>query len=331
MVLNARPVRPWNMAASLSMSVGMLFIAETMSKITCDSKRKICIVSKMTSSEPLDSLREAVQRHVDREGLTVWSSRVGVPLGQVRGICDGRLSRGDTIIRLCEALGLEFYVGPPREPENASASGLPADTLSDMEAGARVLNRAISNAGGDPIPDDAWPALALHHGAARPLAEGEDTGPGTEPVNVPQSPVHVGTGAGADGWDSDAAHRVWMSRSWMDRLGVVDRSRCIAMKVDDSSMRPTIRRGSLVMVDRARTERRNGHVYAMSCCGGIIVRRVGLKASGQWRFKTDNERWDNEDWHPSAEIIGEVVWTARNVAPLRKELAIKEGRRHVGG
>ena len=67
----------------------------------------------------LDHLRSAVRQHVEREGLRPLSVRTGVPVGQLRSILQGRAALSTTLERVSSALGLEFYIGPPRKPESA--------------------------------------------------------------------------------------------------------------------------------------------------------------------------------------------------------------------
>ena len=69
----------------------------------------------------LDHLRSAVRLHVEREGLRPLSVRTGVPVGQLRSLLQGRAALSTTLERVSSALGLEFYIGPPRKPGAARA------------------------------------------------------------------------------------------------------------------------------------------------------------------------------------------------------------------
>lgn len=64
----------------------------------------------------LNTLLEIVERCVLNEGLRPFVKRCNnVRLGQVRSVIAGRAPRATTIQALCDALGLEFYVGHPRQ------------------------------------------------------------------------------------------------------------------------------------------------------------------------------------------------------------------------
>ena len=69
----------------------------------------------------LDHLRSAVRLHVKREGLRPLSDRTGIPVGQLRSLLQGRAALSTTLERVASALGLEFYIGPPRAPGAARA------------------------------------------------------------------------------------------------------------------------------------------------------------------------------------------------------------------
>ena len=70
-----------------------------------------------------------MRTHVQREGLRPLSARTGIPVGQLRSLLHGRAALSTTIELASAALGLEFYVGPPRAADSSRiASG--ADTYS---------------------------------------------------------------------------------------------------------------------------------------------------------------------------------------------------------
>ena len=67
----------------------------------------------------MDHLRSSVRSHVRREGLRPLSVRTGIPVGQLRSLMQGRAALSTTLERVSSALGLEFYIGPPRMPDAA--------------------------------------------------------------------------------------------------------------------------------------------------------------------------------------------------------------------
>lgn len=84
------------------------------------------ILSRMTAA--IATLRAAVRREVDAVGLTRWANRIGVPVGQVRSVYDGRDPKSGTLERLCETFGFEFYIGPDRKMAKPKRPTLAAET-----------------------------------------------------------------------------------------------------------------------------------------------------------------------------------------------------------
>ena len=95
-------------------------LSTTLCWLGLDSLRVCRIVLHVTRSG-LDHLRSAVRRHVEREGLRPFSGRTGIPVGQLRSLLQGRAALSTTLERVSAALGLEFYIGPPRKPDAARA------------------------------------------------------------------------------------------------------------------------------------------------------------------------------------------------------------------
>ncbi len=63
----------------------------------------------------LDTLKEALEKCIIQEGLRPFVKRSrAVEIGQVRSVREGRAPTATTIQALCDALGLEFYIGLPR-------------------------------------------------------------------------------------------------------------------------------------------------------------------------------------------------------------------------
>ena len=89
------------------------------------------------------------------------ASRAGLPPRYVQNTLDGKEPRVNRGAEICEALGLEFYIGPPRPKLRSDDSCAPLFIpLPELERSTRSLVRLTSDAGGDSIPDDLWPVLA---------------------------------------------------------------------------------------------------------------------------------------------------------------------------
>lgn len=65
--------------------------------------------------DPLRTLRKAVEKQVEAEGLRPFSLRSGLPLGQVRSILQGHAPNSATIESVSEFFDFEFYIGPKKD------------------------------------------------------------------------------------------------------------------------------------------------------------------------------------------------------------------------
>ena len=65
------------------------------------------------------------------------------------------------------------------------------------------------------------------------------------------------------------------------------------------------------MVDRARTERREGRLYVVRSADGLVVKRA--RRSGDiWILESDHPAWSPTPWPEDALTVGEVRWMVRS-------------------
>ena len=96
----------------------------------------------------------------------------------IRDMQRGHVRSVERLPSLCEVLGLEFYIGPPRWRRVEEGGALPDVPLHALEQSARDLVRLSLLAGGNPIPEDLWPTfLAM---ARRELEVAQEERPGKE-------------------------------------------------------------------------------------------------------------------------------------------------------
>jgi len=81
---------------------------------------------------PVEKLREALVKRVKKEGLRPFSERTGVPLGQIRSVLESRRVNIETVERIAEVIGFEFYVGPPKSENNLRAIRDPSVMLAEL-------------------------------------------------------------------------------------------------------------------------------------------------------------------------------------------------------
>ena len=234
----------------------------------------------------------------------------GLPDRSVRNILDGHEPSIGRASDVAGALGLEFYIGPPRS-ENLPLKAPEGETwlsperLEALESSAQTLNRVVIDAGGDPIPEDLRAALADPGISAEILDL-----PGARQIGVRE--LAAAAGGGALELDETVTGCIAFRRDWLDRHGI-DPTQCTVIGVEGESMEPTLPDGCSILVDRARRRRLVGHVYVVrSPDDGIVVKRLGKDGAGGWLLGSDHPEWDDPvPWPDGANMIGEVRWVAR--------------------
>ena len=134
-----------------------------------------------------------------------------------------------------------------------------------MEMGARSLIRAVVAVGGDPIPEDLWPALDERRGlAALPVlaASAGDAPPPAETANDDDTlmvvfavDVRAAAGTGEMVFEEAADHRITVPRSILPTWARPDGLACIRAAGD--SMVPTLDDGDLLLIDRLNASNSN--------------------------------------------------------------------------
>ena len=222
----------------------------------------------------------------------------GLPADAIRSVLEGHTPKMDRAAAICAAVGLEFYIGPPR---------------SSNEALLAVRERG---------PEDGWP-----RGEDRPpawveglredirflgerLAAQEERGGPARQVEVRE--LAAAAGGGATELDERVVGFVSFQRSWLDRLGV-EPTQCTVISVTGDSMEPTVPGGSKILVDRSKRRQRANRIYVIWTGYGLVVKRAKKDPAGQWLLASDNPSLPATPWPESARVIGEVKWVARSL------------------
>lgn len=253
-------------------------------------------------------IAETVRAELGRRGIRPYRAArtAGLPDNTFRYVLEERDTRLSKLVDVCDALDFEFYIGPRRDAPG-SREEPPAVPVPDLERWTRDLVRLTANAGGDPIPDDLWPVLAVRHGGGAPFAAGENL-PGARPIDVVEFAAAAGGGAGA--FDEAVSGRVWFRRDWLDRRGL-DPARCAVIGVRGDSMHRTLPDGCSILVDRQRTEPVDEAIFVVRAEGGLAVRRARRGAGAEWAFVSERGSRRPLPRAAVAEVIGQVVWMAR--------------------
>lgn len=268
-----------------------------------------------------ESFADIVRRELKERQTTAIKEarRAGLGRDSIRSVLRGRLPSVDRAAEICDALGLEFYIGPargtgpapPLDGTHTHDVSSAAPGITDVRALQSDLNDAVEKLSATTAALEAL-APGLADETALTVAGNDNAAP---PAGRLVAVHDLGAAAGGGTLDIDDAPvkgQMWFSRPWLDKHGI-DPTRCAVIGVRGDSMHPTLVDGCSILVDRNRTRRRAGRIYVIRTGDGLITKRLG-RDGGAWTLVSDNEAEPVRAWSDDMEIIGEVRWTARTLA-----------------
>ena len=146
------------------------------------------------------------------------------------------------------------------------------------------------------------------------MNEGDDEPPGTRPISVVEVQAAAGGGTVLD--MEEVTGHVWFRRDWLD-ANAIDPKQSVVMKVKGESMEPVLMDGASILVDRARTRRRAGHIYVVRTDDGLVAKRLGRNRKGAWQLESAHPEYRPFAWDQLMTIVGEVRWTSRTLPTQR--------------
>lgn len=220
------------------------------------------------------------------------------------------------------ALDLELYIGPSREVKNLNKkvnnsgktfSWEMLEKINQISEGASRCEKEIFS-----LQETAKKLLKSYktensYSLARVSDDNVTTllpYPSARPV--PAIEYEAAAGGGRINLD-DAPQKglVYFKRDWLDEHGI-DPTQCAVIRVTGESMEPTLFKGCSILIDRSRVRLKIGYIYVILTETGLIVKRLG-KQKNIWRLVSDNPAWEQINLPRNADIIGQVMWTARSL------------------
>ena len=266
--------------------------------------------ARMTYS---DAILAALARS-GRAGREVSIAAVGHE-SAIRSIKRGMDVRTSTLRALCEELGLEFYVGPPRLKP---AEGGSHATIREREPPPAWVEQLMDDLRAEVRHLAAWDRNAVRatqseyreESLAADLAWSVESweSPGLRWVDCYEVRIADGRAALLDGSARVgclAVHRLWLDRHRLDAR------QCAIVRMRGESMKPTLNDGSTILVNCAQRRRRSGRLFAVRTDEGLVVRRLRKDPDGNWLLVSDHPDWEPRPWPASAGIVGQVQWATR--------------------
>ena len=240
------------------------------------------------------------------------AERTGVARNTVSRYELGRQApSGRALLRLAAIYGkpMEWFYGEEDEPQggsgrvNAPESAAPSDPDALGVIGSLAQVRQEFSARFDRLESYVRSAVA----ESRTQYDTGGESPIRDPIDVNE--VAAAAGGGAVVFDETVVGHLWFRRDWLDRHAI-DPKQCNVITVRGESMEPTLPHGCSILVDlsHSRKRRRVGRIFVLRTEDGLVVKRAGKDAEGNWQIESDNEDWEPVPWSRDTEIIGEVRW-----------------------
>ena len=224
-------------------------------------------------------------------------------------------------MEICEALDLEFYIGPPRPhqipPQILEIVGLSEETsLSEAvqeikkrietgEAAGKLLQEAVREIYA--IAQEEKAELAVLLSSSGEVSE--DSEKADERNLARRYPdVRLAAGSGAINDREDLVESLSLPSEWLQAHGLNIRHVCL-VNVWGDSMVPTLHDGDGVFVNLARNRPRSGRIYALRTADGTVVKRL-RKRQGRWWADSDNPEVGPHLIEEGDEVVGEIAGRA---------------------
>ncbi len=122
------------------------------------------------------------------------------------------------------------------------------------------------------------------------------------------SEIRASAGGGAEVFDENYEY-IDVDRTLLETmLGGIPTGEIEAIHVEGESMEPTLPDGSIVFVDRNRTDVSKDGIFVAATANGLFIKRIRRRADGMVELISDNPLYDPEVLLPEqVEIVGRVV------------------------
>ncbi len=211
----------------------------------------------------------------------------GWSVNAIRYILEGRPPSARRLSEVCQALDLEFYVGPPRSPHGARL---------DIQELARELERLASEARRIDAESRRKP---LQIDQATPY------------VSAPRYEVLAAAGAGSPVDAETVRGYLGFNRAWL-RDQQLTPEHLAVIEVQGDSMEPTLQSGDVVLLDMRPQQPRDGVIYTLRRDSDLMVKRLRRKGL-EWFIHSDNRAYQPERLGSDSIIVGRVVWLGRTL------------------
>ena len=217
-----------------------------------------------------DEIIAAIQSALKLQGTN--PSRVakenGLSVNALRYILEGRPPSSRRLAEVCNALDLEFYVGPRRLDQGVQPNARQlADELDRLAYEARRIAQTAELGESAAVPEGAF-------------------------VTAPRFEVLAAAGAGATVDQEVVKGHLAFTKKWLRDHGLMAEELAV-IEVQGDSMEPTLHGGDIVLLDLREPKLRDGDIYTLRRTDELLVKRL-RKQRDNWLIVSDNIQYPVE-------------------------------------
>lgn len=266
----------------------------------------------------LDAFVELVRQKIETEGLRPFSTRTGIPLGQLRSFIGGRAARLTSLRSIVAAMEMRLMVVPAEPPgpapppvraELTEALGLPPDaSVAEVVA---VIER-------DPAASKLRKGLRLMREMTEPArAAAELLPPLAEEPPVRMIPfaehVRIDADSGEVELDESSDLSIAVAEGVLPSWARADRPLvCIRTAADSTESTA----GALVVVDKDGRAPVDGQRFVVRIAEALEIKRLS-QVGGEWRLVSDGPAHRPRPMTADDRIVGRVAWCGPSGAAVR--------------
>ena len=237
----------------------------------------------MSGPEIIQVIQDALHRKGSNPSR--FAKENGFSVNAIRYILEGRPPSSRRLSEVCEALGLEFYVGPPRVPEGKRMD--PRELASELDRLAIEARRIADDVEGAPAEIDQNVVY----------------------VSAPRYEVLAAAGSGEEVLDESVKGYLGFNKTWL-REQNLSASNLAVIEVRGDSMEPTLHDGDSVLLDMRSPQLKDGGIYTLRRGGELLVKRL-RRQGASWLIVSDNLSYVVESLDEDVDVLGRVVWLGR--------------------
>ena len=119
--------------------------------------------------------------------------------------------------------------------------------------------------------------------------------------------VNASAGGGAFNDDENFTY-LSLDPAYVRLLGVSEKDKIDAITVTGESMEPTLRDGSIILIDRNKTDIVNGSIFVINAGGTVYIKRLMMNPNGNIDMISDNSIIPKQEAHvEESVVIGRVI------------------------